>query len=109
MVEHLSEHRQKTALYLKILDSAIEIGDDHLACIIRNKLKHHHHQEYAIATPTGGVIIRFPVCNKPANPDSDLPYVTTPRTNKVWLDWAIGLSVFPGSLLAMVGLVLGFS
>ena len=109
MVKHLSEHRRKTTLYLKILDKAIEIGDDHLACIVRNKLKHHHHQEYAIATPTGGVIIRFPANPKPADQNSDMPYVTLPRENNKWLDWAIGLSVFPGSLLAMVSLVIVFS
>ncbi len=109
MVKQLSEHRQKTALYLKILMSAIEVGDDHLACIVRNKLKHHHQQDYAIATPTGGVIIRFPASTKPTEQEQEMPYVTPPQSKHVWLDWAIGLSVFPGSLLAMIGLVLTFS
>lgn len=109
MVKQLSEHRQKTDLYLKILHKALEVGDNQLACIVRNKIKHHNHQEYSIATPTGGVIIRFPNC-KPPPPESDQPSYEPPQgTGKVWLDWAIGLSVFPGSLLAMMGLVLVFS
>jgi hypothetical protein len=107
MVKQLSEHRQKTDLYLKILNKALEVGDNQLACIVRNKIKHHNHQEYSIATPTGGVLIRFPNSKPPesAQPSDEPPL----GTGKVWLDWAIGLSVFPGSLLAMVGLVLGFS
>ena len=107
MVKQISEHRQKTDLYLRILNKSLEIGDSHLACIVRNKLKYHHHQEYAIATPTGGVIIRFP--NREST-QSTPPYrPPAQQPGRVWLDWAIGLSVFPGSLLAMLGLVVFFS
>lgn len=109
MVKLLDEHRQKTDLYLKILNRAIEINDGHLACIVRNKLKHHNHQEYSIATPTGGVIIRFPNCPQPEVQADLHPYQPAQKPRKVWMDWAIGLSVFPGSLLAMVGFVLLFS
>ncbi len=106
MVRQLSEHRQKTELYLKIMRKALEIGDNQLACMVKNRLKHHHHQDYSIATPTGAVIIRFPserTCN------ADSPYLPLRRTNKIWLDWAIGLSVCPGSFLVILGLALGFS
>ena len=107
MVKQLSEHRRKTDLYLKILNKAIEINDDHLACIVKNKLKHHNHQAYSIATPTGGVIIKFPNCPEPEPTISPYPEAREPR--KAWMEWAIGLSVFPGSLLGMVGFVLLFS
>jgi hypothetical protein len=109
MVKQLNEHRRKTDLYLKILNKAIELDDGHLACIVRNKLKHHNHQEYSIATPTGGVIIRFPNCPQPEGQPDHSPYQPAQKSRKVWLDWAIGLGVFPGSLLAMVGFVLLFS
>jgi hypothetical protein len=109
MVKQLSEHRQKTDLYLKILNKAIEIDDSLLACIVRNKLKHLNHQEYSIATPTGGVIIRFPNCPKPEAQSDHYPYQPPQRPRKAWMDWAIGLSVFPGSLLAMVGFCMLFS
>lgn len=110
MVRQLYEHRRKTELYLKIMDKALEIGDHHLACIVRNRLKHHHHQDYAIATPTGGVIIRFPK-SQPSPPKTTEapPYLPQRPSGHVWLDWAIGLSVCPGSFLAMLGLALGFT
>jgi hypothetical protein len=109
MVKKLNEHRRKTDLYLKILNRAIEINDGHLACIVRNKLKHHNHKEYSIATPTGGVIIRFPNCPRPGAPSDHHICQPVQKSRKVWMDWAIGLSVFPGSLLVMVGFVLLFS
>ena len=109
MVKQLSEHRQKTELYLKILNKATEIGDNHLVCIVQNKIRHHHHQDYAIATPTGGVIIKFPIDQVSATKGPWMPYPPDRRTNKVWMDWAIGFSVFPGSLLFLVGLALGLS
>ena len=109
MVRKLSEHRRKTDLYIRILNKALEIGDYNLACIVKNKLKHHHHQDYSIATPTGGVIIRFPN-NSASRADAPIPsYLPIRRPNKIWVDWAIGLSVCPGSFLAMVGLVIGFT
>ena len=108
MVRQLSEHRQKTELYLKIMNRALEIGDNQLACMVKNRLKHHHHQDYSIATPTGAVIIRFPNDRLPCAENPDLSYIPTRRPNKVWLDWAIGLSVCPGSFLAMLGLAIGF-
>lgn len=109
MVKQLSEHRHKTDLYLKILNKAIEINDNHLACIVRNKIKHHNHQEYSIATPTGGVIIKFPNCPQPEAESAFSPYQPAQKPRKVWMEWAIGLSVFPGSMLIMVGFVLLFS
>jgi len=108
MVRQLNEHRQKTELYLKIMNRALEIGDHQLACMVKNRLKHHHHQDYSIATPTGAVIIRFPDDRVSRTAHADLSYIPPRRPNKVWLDWAIGLSVCPGSFLAMLGLALGF-
>lgn len=108
MVRQLSEHRQKTELYLKIMNKALEVGDHQLACMVKNRLKHHHHQDYAIATPTGAVIIRFPNSQTPQAETPDFSYLPTHRPRNVWIDWAIGLSVFPGSFLAMLGLALGF-
>lgn len=102
MVKHLSEHRRKTDLYLKILNRALQVNDPQLACIVRNKLKHHHHQDYAVATPTGGVIIRLPQTQKPST-------ATVQRPAKAWVGWVISLCVFPGSLLAMLGFTLYFS
>lgn len=109
MVPQLSAHRRKTELYLRILNKALEVGDHHLACLVKNRLKHHHHQDYAIATPTGGVIIRFPSDAPTRNDAADLSYLPRQKTRPMWQEWAIGLSVFPGSLLVMVGLVVCFS
>lgn len=102
MVKQISEHRRKADLYLKILNQALTVGDHQLACIVRNKLKHHNHQDYAIATPTGGVIIRFPERDQSIQEPPQRPI-------DVWKGWAIGLSVFPGSLLVMLGFTLYFS
>lgn len=109
MVPQLSEHRRKTELYLRILNKALEVGDHHLAGIVKNRLKHHHHQDYAIATPTGGVIIRFPNDHSDLTEGAHFSCLPFQKNRPVWLEWAIGLSVFPGSLLAMVGLVVCFS
>jgi len=108
MVRQLSEHRQKTGLYFKIMKRALEVGDTQLACMVKNKLKHHHHQDYSIATPTGAVIIRFPECLASGAEKPDLSYIPARRPDNAWMDWAIGLSVCPGSFLAMLGLAIGF-
>lgn len=109
MVRHLKEHRRKTELYLKILSKSLEIGDHQLACIVKNRLKHHHHQDYAIATPTGGVIIRFPTSQSSHTNTADVFCLPQRRSNNVWLDWAIGLCVCPGSFLAILVLALRFT
>lgn len=109
MVRQLSVHRQKTELYIKIMNKALEIGDNQLACMVKNRLKHHHRQDYSIATPTGAVIIRFPSDRTSRANNPDLSYLPTRRPNKSWLDWAIGLSVCPGSFLIMLVLTLGFT
>ena len=75
-------------------------GLGHRRCSFRLNQGNH------IATPTGAVIIRFPDDRVLRSDQADLSYLPTPRPNNVWLDWAIGLSVCPGSFFAMLGLAM---